>query len=106
MACLHDSSLFLLSAFSPGSVTLEDYSVSVSDIGGELPYEMVEHNRTVVLQYCCRNDGDQDNPVSLPDNYPFILLKVASRKHLRTKVTPDFDLTYSKMGEIYGVGIK
>ena len=25
-----------------------------------------------------------------------------SRKHLRTKVTPDFHLTYSKMGEIWG----
>ena len=26
----------------------------------------------------------------------------SSRKHLRTKVTPDFHLTYSKIGEIWG----
>ena len=29
-----------------------------------------------------------------------------SRKHLRTKVTPDFHLTYSKNGGKSGVGIK
>ena len=27
---------------------------------------------------------------------------LTSRKHLRTKVTPDFHLTYSKMGDIWG----
>ena len=27
---------------------------------------------------------------------------IPSRKHLRTKVTPDFHLTYSKNGEICG----
>ena len=28
--------------------------------------------------------------------------KLTTRKHLRTKVTPDFHLTYSKIGEIWG----
>ena len=31
---------------------------------------------------------------------------MASRKHLRTKVTPDFHLTYSKNGGNSGVGIE
>ena len=51
--------------------------MSVSDIGGELPYDMVENNGTVVMRYCCRNDGDPNISVSLPDNYPFILIKVS-----------------------------
>ena len=34
------------------------------------------------------------------------LSKVTSRKHLRTKVTPDIHLTYSKNGGKSGVGIK
>ena len=32
--------------------------------------------------------------------------KFSSRKHLRTKVTPDFHLTYSKKGGKSGVGIQ
>ena len=31
-----------------------------------------------------------------------VVKTVSSRKHLRTKVTPDFHLTYSKNGEIWG----
>ena len=31
---------------------------------------------------------------------------LSSRKHLRTKVTPDFHLTFSKNGGKSGVGIK
>ena len=34
------------------------------------------------------------------------LSKVTSRKHLRTKVTPDIHLTYSENGGKSGVGIK
>ena len=65
-----------ISEFSAGSVTLEDYTVSVSDIGGELPYKAVGKDGKVVLLYCCRKDGSPGNLVTLPDNYPFILIKV------------------------------
>ena len=54
--------------------------MSVSDIGGELPYDMVENNGTVVLRYCCRNDGDPDTQTTLPDGYPFLLIKVTCIK--------------------------
>ena len=30
------------------------------------------------------------------------VIRFTSRKHLRTKVTQDFNLTYNKMGEIWG----
>ena len=51
------------------------------------------------------------NPMlHMQTRHAFIMLIVStwnhdacsSRKHLRTKVTPDFHLTYSKMGEIWG----
>ena len=50
--------------------------MSVSNIGGELPYEMVENNGTVVLRYCCRGDGNPAYSVILPDKYPYMLIKV------------------------------
>ena len=37
---------------------------------------------------------------SIFECYRNVGITLSSRKHLRTKVTPDFHLTYSKMGEI------
>ena len=53
--------------------------------------------RKYVLMYCCLNILKKEcfsNTYFLEVNYS--KLSYASQKHLRTKVTPDFHLTYSK----------
>ena len=68
--------LALFLGFSNGSTVLEGYITPITGIGGELPYDVVSENGTVDLRYCCRNDGNSSSHVTLPDSYPFMLLKV------------------------------
>ena len=44
-----------------------------NDFGGELPEGYYDHNTKVY--YCCRADGFASNPIFLPINQPFYLIK-------------------------------
>ncbi|OWF35041.1 G-protein coupled receptor GRL101 [Mizuhopecten yessoensis] len=68
--------------FVDGSITINGYTFTNGDMGGILPsLSYGEGNDTFLeLHYCCRNDGHLDDEISLPSEFPFVLLKGSSAK--------------------------
>ncbi|XP_033745629.1 uncharacterized protein LOC117331143 [Pecten maximus] len=64
--------------FTEGSITMHGYLFDDTDIGGELPNVTYgTGDSSIQLHFCCRKDGPTEDPISLPNTFPFILLKVS-----------------------------
>ncbi|XP_069101259.1 uncharacterized protein [Argopecten irradians] len=63
--------------FLDGSITIHGYSFRSGDMGGTLPSLGYGQKNTsyLELRYCCRDDGQTDDTILLPSNFPFLLLK-------------------------------
>ncbi|XP_060084391.1 uncharacterized protein LOC132563668 [Ylistrum balloti] len=62
--------------FTEGSITVHGYLFDDTDLGGVLPnITLGTGNSSLQLHFCCRKDGETENSISLPNTFPFILLK-------------------------------
>ena len=65
--------------FTEGHIKWDDEDLNNKNrYGGQVPDG--RYDRNTVLYYCCRADGHATNPIVLPTDSPFILLK--SNTHL------------------------
>lgn len=46
------------------------------DLGGDLTDLKKDNSTDLTLMYCCREDGNADEPIQLPHDFPFILFLV------------------------------
>ncbi|XP_065938424.1 uncharacterized protein [Magallana gigas] len=63
--------------FINGTLTIKGYQFTEQDIGGQIPGEM-RQNQTLLLQFCCREDGNYSSPIQLPKEFPFIIFQSQS----------------------------
>ncbi|XP_078341994.1 uncharacterized protein LOC111105682 isoform X2 [Crassostrea virginica] len=60
--------------FINGTLTINGYLFSDQDFGGRIPGES-GGNHTLLLHFCCRQDGDYGTPIKLPSDFPFVLFQ-------------------------------
>lgn len=70
--------------FANGTLTIKGYQFTEQDIGGQIPGNMGQ-NHTLLLQFCCREDGNHLTPIQLPKEFPFIMFQVHAFLFLNTK---------------------
>lgn len=78
--------------FSSGSITWQDEVIgSASNISGAVPAGVYAANRTTIT-YCCRNDGDPNDPIYLPRARPFYLYRYngTCQEVVGLKTTPEY----------------
>ncbi|XP_062589196.1 uncharacterized protein LOC134250867 [Saccostrea cucullata] len=63
--------------FSNGSLTISGYQFTHQDIGGVIPGE-TGSNMSLMLKFCCREDGDYRTSIKLPSEFPFVLFQSMS----------------------------
>ncbi|XP_074642218.1 uncharacterized protein LOC141899685 [Tubulanus polymorphus] len=82
--------------FEESSVKWKDAVVnSRNSIGGILP-DGEYNTSSTVIGYCCRNDGDVNKPIVLPNKHPFYLLARAGIE--RCQQVYGMELTTEKLG--------
>ncbi|XP_048738543.2 uncharacterized protein LOC125653234 isoform X2 [Ostrea edulis] len=75
--CIYSFSKTCPKGFSNGSVIISGYRFTQQDIGDRIPGELGD-NMTLLLRFCCKEDGDYKTPVKLPKHFPFILFQSQS----------------------------
>ncbi|XP_062589227.1 uncharacterized protein LOC134250885 isoform X2 [Saccostrea cucullata] len=75
--CIYSFSSICPQGFSNGSLTISGYQFTKQDIGGVIPGE-TGSNMSLMLQFCCREDGDTQAPIKLPSDFPFVLFQSSS----------------------------
>ena len=64
--------------FSDGSIQFDDKGSSAPENASSLPDG--NFGEDTLYFYCCRNDGFTRDPLSLPNNKPFVLLRYESSR--------------------------
>ena len=64
---------FISSGFNEGSLMFHDIAHSASSNGTNFPSGNFSSPETVVMDFCCRNDGYIDTPMKLPTNHSYVL---------------------------------
>ncbi|XP_061178754.1 uncharacterized protein LOC133187411 [Saccostrea echinata] len=75
--CIYSFSEICPQGFSTGTLTISGYQFTQQDIGGLIPGE-TGNNMSLTLKFCCREDGDNQTPVKLPSDFPFVLFQSQS----------------------------
>ncbi|VDI65084.1 Hypothetical predicted protein [Mytilus galloprovincialis] len=68
--CIYKASDICPIGFNEGSMTVRGYTY---DLGGDLPDLQIDNSTDLTLMYCCREDGNADESIQLPHDFPFIL---------------------------------
>ncbi|VDI37675.1 Hypothetical predicted protein, partial [Mytilus galloprovincialis] len=68
--CIYRTGVKCPVGFDEGSLTIRGYNYS---LGGKLPYIKLDSTSDFALVYCCREDGNVNQSVHLPSEFPFIL---------------------------------
>ncbi|XP_061178746.1 uncharacterized protein LOC133187405 [Saccostrea echinata] len=63
--------------FFNGTLTISGYQFTQQDIEGIFPGE-TGSNMSLMLKFCCREDGDYRTSVKLPSDFPFVLFQSMS----------------------------